>query len=66
MGVLVANRLAVVLDTTSREEDGQLWDWLGTLAGVTFVEVAFVGFEQPEASTPIQSAKRPQHDAMPS
>ena len=49
MGVLDANRLAIVLDTASSEEDRQLWDWLGSLAGVSFVEVAFVGFEQPEA-----------------
>ena len=45
MGVLAANRLAIVLDTASSEEDRQLWDWLGSLSGVSFVEVAFVGFE---------------------
>ena len=45
MGDLVANRLAIVLDTASSEEDRQLWGWLGSLSGVSFVEVAFVGFE---------------------
>ena len=50
MGVLDANRLAIVLDTASREEVRQLWDWLGSLSGVSLVEVAFVGFEQPEAT----------------
>ena len=54
VGVLEANRLAIVLDTASREEDRQLWDWLGSLAGVSFVEVAFVGFEQRGDSLPVQ------------
>ncbi len=46
VGVCEANRLAIVLDTASSEEDKQLWEWLGSLPGVSFVEVAFVGFEQ--------------------
>ena len=46
VGVLEANRQAIVLDTASSDEDGQLWDWLNTLPGVMFVEVAFVGFEE--------------------
>ena len=48
MGDMAANRLALVLDTASSEEDRQLWDWLGSLSGVSFVEVAFIGFEQSE------------------
>ena len=52
MGDLEANRLAIVLDTESREEDKQVWDWLNALPAVTFVEVAFVGFEQHEESPP--------------
>ena len=59
MGVLEANRLAIVLDTASSEEDRQLWDWLGSLSGVSFVEVAFVGFEQREASLPLQAGQMP-------
>ena len=46
VGVLEANRLAIVLNTVSREEDQQIWGWLGSLPGVLFVDVAFVGFEQ--------------------
>ena len=54
VGVLEANRLAIVLDTASSEEDRQLWTWLGSLPGVSFVEVAFVGFDQQEKSPPDQ------------
>lgn len=46
MGVLEVNRLAIVLDTASTEEDCRLWDWLNSLAGVSFVDVVFVGIEQ--------------------
>ena len=59
MGVFEANRLAIVLDTASSEEDRQLWDWLGSLSGVSFVEVAFVGFEQREAMLPVQAGQMP-------
>jgi hypothetical protein len=59
MGVLEANRLAIVLDTASSEEDRQLWDWLGSLLGVSFVEVAFVGFEQRGAVLPVQGGQMP-------
>jgi len=57
MGDLEANRLAIVLDTASSEEDRQLWDWLGALPGVSFVEVAFVGFEQQGKSLPGQAGQ---------
>ena len=56
-GALEANRLAVVLDTASSAEDRQVWDWLGSLPGVTFVEVAFVGFEQPGSALPAPSSQ---------
>ena len=52
MGALEANRLAVVLDTASGDEDGQVWDWLRTLPGVTLVDVAFIGFEPDDSSGP--------------
>ncbi len=55
VGVLEANRLAIVLDTVSSAEDKQLWDWLYSLPGVAFVEVAFVGFEQQGPSLPAQA-----------
>ncbi len=46
MGICEENRLAIVVETVSSEEDRQLWEWLGDLPGVTFIEVAFVGFDQ--------------------
>ena len=45
MGVLQANRQAIVLETDSQEEDQRIWAWLHSLPGVVMVEVAFVGFE---------------------
>ena len=48
VGVSAGNRLAIVLDTDSSEQDKQLWDWLDSLPGVSFLEVAFVGFDQPK------------------
>lgn len=54
LGVLAANRLAIVLDTKSSEEDRQLWDWLGGLSGVSFLDVTFVGFEPATESLPVE------------
>ena len=45
VGVREATLLAIVVDTRSSEEDRQLWQWLQSLPGVEFVEVAMVGFE---------------------
>ena len=45
VGTFAHNKLAIVVDTTSSEEDKQLWEWLNTLPGVVFVDVALVGFE---------------------
>ncbi|MCA9135767.1 MAG: hypothetical protein KDB00_03385 [Planctomycetales bacterium] len=47
VGVCEHNRLAIVLDTQSKHEDQQVWDWLASLAGVSMIQVAFVGFESP-------------------
>ena len=51
MGGVEQNRLAIVVDTASTREDKRLWDWLGSLSGVSQLEVAFVGFEQQADST---------------
>lgn len=65
IGAFKANRLAIVLDTASSDEDRQLWDWLGSLSGVSFVEIAFVGFEQSNPR-PAQAARcqQQQHDEI--
>lgn len=46
LGDQLANRLAVVLDTESKSEDQQMWNWLHSLSGVAMVELVFVGFEE--------------------
>lgn len=38
-------KLAIVVDTNSRDRDREIWHWVHTLPGVVNVEVAFVGFE---------------------
>ena len=48
MGVCEGNRLALVVDTLTREDDQSIWQWLNALPGVSLVEVAFVGFEEQE------------------
>ena len=37
IGIVDQNRLAIVVDTMSSQEDKQLWDWLGSLSGVSFL-----------------------------
>lgn len=64
IGPFEANRLAIVVDTASSDEDRQLWDWLGSQSGVSYVEVAFVGFEQSNPR-PVQAARcQQQHDEI--
>lgn len=45
LGPMEAGKMAIVVDTSSSEEDKRLWDWLNSLPGVVFVDVALVGFE---------------------
>lgn len=59
MGVLQANQLVVVLDTPSIDEDRRLVEWLRALPGITFLEVAFVGFEEPDDSQAGEVAETP-------
>lgn len=48
IGSLEFQRMAIVIDTVSTDEDKQLWHWLTSLPGVVFVDVVMVGFEDPE------------------
>ncbi len=45
IGTIKLHKMAIVVDTQSTDEDKQIWEWLNTLPGVTFVDVALVGFE---------------------
>ena len=51
VGVLKSNRLAIVLDTPDSEEDKRLWCWLSSLAGVVFVDLAMVAYDDSESSS---------------
>lgn len=63
-GALESNRLAIVTDTESSQEDRQLWNWLDSLSAVLLIQVAFVGFEQHEDtnSFPVSASKDDVHD----
>lgn len=39
-------KMAIVLDTETRDRDREIFQWIRDLPGVAMVDVAFVGFEQ--------------------
>ncbi|MGB7345549.1 MAG: hypothetical protein WBD20_15150 [Pirellulaceae bacterium] len=45
IGVIDSQRMSIVVDTKSIDEDKQVWNWLQELPGVVFVDVAMVGFD---------------------
>ena len=47
VGLIEAQRVAIVVDTASNEEDKTIWNWLQQLPGVVFVDIVMVGFEEP-------------------
>ena len=49
-GVIESNRMAVVVDSHSADEDKELWAWLQGLDGVVFVDLIMVGFEEDPSS----------------
>lgn len=54
LGELVGIRQPLVIETTTQNEDKDLWKWINSLPGVTHVDVAFVSFLDDEISpTPI-------------
>ena len=53
VGMIKQQRMSVVMDTSSSDEDKELWTWLTGLPGVVFVDVVMVGFEN-EATTELQ------------
>jgi nitrate reductase NapAB chaperone NapD len=44
------DRIAIVVDSDSKDHDADIWDWLSNLPGVGEIKIAFVGFddEQPK------------------
>lgn len=45
IGYIRGQRMAVVMDTRSADEDKELWSWLTALPAVLFVDVTLIGFE---------------------
>jgi hypothetical protein len=50
VGAIHANRMAIVLDTPTIEDDKRLWNWLSSLPGVVFVDLAMVAFDSSDPS----------------
>jgi nitrate reductase NapAB chaperone NapD len=45
IGERASDRLAVVVDTASKDHDFEVWEWIGNLPGVSEIKIAFVGFD---------------------
>ena len=52
------DRVAIVVDSTSKEHDRQIWEWLQVLPGVSDIKIAFVGFDEVvDVGAPNESAE---------
>jgi len=45
VGERADDRIAIVVDTASKDHDVEVWDWIGNLPGVSEIKIAFVGFD---------------------
>lgn len=45
VGDVCGAKVAIVVDTDTREQDRKIWNWVRDLPGVAMVDVAFVGFD---------------------
>ncbi|OUT56178.1 MAG: hypothetical protein CBB71_18415 [Rhodopirellula sp. TMED11] len=53
VGVVQDNKCAIVLESDSKQQDREYWEWIRSLAGVADLQVAFIGFEEgPESEPP--------------
>ena len=42
-------KIAIVVDSTCKQHDQEIWDWVQDLPGVLDIQIAFVGFDdEPE------------------
>jgi hypothetical protein len=46
MGEVAGHRAPVVVETDDRDETSAVWEWLHSLPGVLFVDVAFLHFDE--------------------
>ena len=73
LGPVHGNRLALIVETPSGQEDRRVWDMLHHLAGVRLVEVVFVGWDHAKepprpgnAGTERQPFRQPSTSSTPS
>lgn len=59
IGQREGHRLPIVVETASEEEDRDVWQWLHSLPGVQFVDVACVHFDdnQDGSNQPVNLAE---------
>jgi nitrate reductase NapAB chaperone NapD len=50
VGERSGDRVAIAVDSNSKDHDADIWNWLSNLPGVIDIKIAFVGFddEQPK------------------
>jgi nitrate reductase NapAB chaperone NapD len=39
------DRVAIVVDSASKDHDVEIWEWIASLPGVSDIKIAFVGFD---------------------
>ena len=39
------DRVAIVVDSVSKDHDVEVWEWISSLPGVNDIKIAFVGFD---------------------
>lgn len=45
VGERAGDRVAIVIDSASKDHDVEVWEWIGGLPGVSDIKIAFVGFD---------------------
>lgn len=51
VGEITASKIAIVVDSTSRQNDQEIWQWVQELPGVIDIHIAFVGFDGDRADS---------------
>jgi len=64
VGRAVANRVPIVIETATSEDDRDVWEWLHSLAGIAMVEVAFVHFDADESNAAAGPAPTTEGNAL--
>jgi nitrate reductase NapAB chaperone NapD len=51
VGERADDRIAIVVDSLSKEHDTEIWEWINNLPGVSQIQIAFVGFDDDQPQT---------------